>query len=389
MRVCRPHVESRPEQIVRRFQRLLGLLLISFACSGCLFGRILYYNKPTLRSASVFASRSVRASSAPLPLARSDREAQFPLAGTEHAAAGSLEALLESHETRAFLAIHRDQLVYERYFHGVSATTQLPGFSMSKTFAATLVGRALSQGLLDSLDRSVTDYIPELASEPGYRGVTLDQLLRMTSGIDFNEESVAGAAFYYSTDLRSHMYSYDVKWRPGSHYLYGSVNIQLLWDVLRRRLGGETVTHYFERELWRPLGAEQPASWSLDSESKGIEKFFGGFNATARDQARLGLLFLNGGSINGRQILPRAWVDRALTPDPIAGWLHTTDGWVRRGAYQWFLTRDGRGYFAKGYNGQYVFVVPARHAVFVRFGEGYADLDWPALFLRLADTFHD
>ncbi len=376
-------------QVGSEYWRLPSLLLLAFASSNCLFTRIVYYNKPTLAVVRDFDNRSVRPSSEPLPFVRSNPEARFPLNSAEQAAYGSLEALLAGHETRAFVVIHQDQLVYERYFGGVSSNTLLPGFSMSKTFAAVLVGRALSQGLLDSLNRPVTDYIPELASEPGYRAVTLEQLLRMTSGIDFDEESLAGAKFYYSTDLRSHMYSYDVKWRPGSHYLYGSVNIQLLWDVLHRRLGGETVAHYFEREIWRPLGAEQPACWSLDSESSGIEKFFGGFNATARDQARLGLLFLNGGSINGREILPRAWVEHALMPDPIAGWVHTTDGWVRRGMYQWFWTRDGRAYFAKGYNGQYVFVVPARHAVFVRFGEGYADLDWPALFLRLADTFQD
>jgi CubicO group peptidase (beta-lactamase class C family) len=380
-------VEPRPAQYLSRYRQLIGLLLLTFACSDCLFARIVYYNKPTLGIVDDFDERTVRASSAPLPIPRSDREAQFPLTATEHDAFGSLEALLSNHATRAFLVIHRDQLVYERYFDGVSANTLLPGFSMSKTFAAALVGRALSQGVLDSLDRPVTDYIPELARQPSYREVTLDRLLRMTSGIDFDEESLAGAKLYYSTDLRDQMYSYDVKWRPGSHYLYGSVNIQLLWDVLHRSLGGETVAHYFERALWQPLGAERPASWSLDSESSGIEKFFGGFNATARDQARLGLLFLHGGSLSGREILPRAWVQRALTPDPIAGWVHTTDGWVRRSAYQWFLTRDGRGYFAKGYNGQYVFVVPARNAVFVRFGEGYADLDWPALFLRLADSF--
>jgi len=376
-------------QYLRRVRRLFGLLVVAWACSGCLPARIIYFNRPTLASINNFDARSVRPSSAPQPLPRSDREVRFRLEGTDHAEFESLEALLAQSKTRAFLVIHEDQLVYERYFAGVSAGTLLPGFSMSKTYAAALIGRALNQGLLSSLERSLTDYIPELASHPGYREVTLDQLLRMTSGIDFNEESIAGAKLYYSTDLRDQMYSYDVKWRPGSHYLYGSVNIQLLWDVLHRSLGGETVAHYFQRALWQPLGADQPASWSLDSDSSGIEKFFGGFNATARDHARLGQLFLHRGSLNGEQILPRAWVERALTPDPIAGWVHTTDGWVRRGAYQWFLTRDGRGYFAKGYNGQYVFVVPALHAVFVRFGEGYADVDWPALFLRLADTFRD
>ena len=388
MRVCPGSMQSRPIHGASRAGWLALLIGVALACNSCLFARMVYYNKPSLTIVRDFDNRSVRPSSAPLPLAHSEEEAQFPLTSTERAKYGSLEALLGAHETRAFLAIVEDKLVYERYFGGVSCHTLLPGFSMSKTFAAALIGRAVSQGLLESLDRPVTEYIPELALEPGYRAVTLEQLLRMTSGIDFNEESLAGAKFYYSTDLRDQMYSYDVERPPGSHYLYGSVNIQLLWDVLHRRLSGETVAHYFERAIWQPLGAEQPASWSLDSESSGIEKFFGGFNATARDQARLGLLFLHGGSLNGREILPRTWVERALTPDPVAGWVHTSDGWVRRAMYQWFLTRDGRAYFAKGYHGQYVFVVPARHALFVRFGEGYGGLDWPALFLRLADSFH-
>jgi CubicO group peptidase (beta-lactamase class C family) len=88
----------------------------------------------------------------------------------------------------------------------------------------------------------------------------------------------------------------------------------------------------------------------------------------------------------GRRFLPASWIEQSLSRDPIAGLVHTTDGWVSRGKYQWFLTRDGRAYFAKGYEGQYVFVVPSRHTVIVRFGEGYGTTDWPALFLRLADS---
>jgi len=181
------------------------------------------------------------------------------------------------------------------------------------------------------------------------------------------------------------MYEYDVDFRPGTHYLYGSINVQLLWDVLHRRLGGETVSRYFETEVWGPLGAVDDASWSLDSGASGIEKFFGGFNATARDHARLGLLFLHDGAVNGHRLLPREWITRSLTPDPVSGLIHTTDGWVRHGEYQWYLTTDGHAYFAKGYRGQYVFVVPANRAVFVRFGEGYGDVDWPSLFQRLAE----
>ncbi len=374
---------------VSHLRRLAGLLCVALGCNACLAARIVYFNTPSLAVANHFDNRTLRASSAPVPLAAAARETAFALSAKEQARYGSLEALLEAQDTRAFLVIHDDQVVYERYFHGVSARSALPGFSMSKTFAAALVGRAVADHLLPSLDQSVAEAIPELAQKEGYRAITLEELLRMTSGIDFDEESLAGAKLYYTTDLRDLMYSYDTKWPAGQHYLYGSVNIELLWDVIHRRLGGETVAHYFERQLWEPLGAERGAFWSLDSQEHGVEKFFGGFNATARDQARLGLLFLHGGTLNGREILPRAWVERALSVDPVAGWVHTTDGWVHRAKYQWFITGDGRGYFAKGYHGQYIFVVPDRHAVFVRFGEGYGELDWTAFFLRLADNFRD
>jgi CubicO group peptidase (beta-lactamase class C family) len=368
-----------------RFRRVVTLAL-GLSCVGCVYGRIAYYNAPSVSNPGPFERRVISASARPAPLPKPLREAPFRLIGSERGRYRSFGELLEAQRTRAFLVIHDDRIVYERYFHGVSATSELSGFSMSKTVAAVVIGRALSQGLLPSLDEPVTTYIPELRGKHGYGEVTLERLLRMTSGIDFDEESMASAKLYYTTHLRQMLYSYDVKWPPGERYLYGSINIQLLWDVLQRRLGRESVSHYVEQQVWGPLGAEAPASYFLDSAASGVEKFFGGFNATARDYARFGLLFLHGGMLNGRQVLPHAWIEQALMQDPIAGLVHTSDGWVWRGMYQWFITRDRRAYFAKGYNGQYVFVVPERRAVFVRFGEGYGNLDWPALFLRLADA---
>jgi CubicO group peptidase (beta-lactamase class C family) len=181
------------------------------------------------------------------------------------------------------------------------------------------------------------------------------------------------------------MYLYDVKWKPGTHYVYGSVNIQLLWDALQHRIGDRTVAKYFEDRVWAPLGAESAATWSLDSSEGGVEKLFGGFNATLRDHARIGALFLHGGVFDGKTIVSHEWVTESLTPDPVPGIVESSDGWVQRGKYQWFLTLDHRAVFAKGYHGQYIFLVPERNMVFLRFGEGYADVDWPALFLRLSE----
>jgi CubicO group peptidase (beta-lactamase class C family) len=355
---------------------------------GCLYSRILYHNVPDLSAAGYFDARRIEAASHPVPLRHATSAFFFRAGSREERKHRTFDELLEANGTRAFLVLRDDVVIYERYFGGVTATSLLPGFSMTKTFAAVLVGCAVDDGLFTSVDDRVSQYVPELGAKSGYRDITLEHLLRMTSGIDFEDESVSGALFYYSKDLRSRMYSYDVRWAPGSHYLYGSVDIQILWDALQRRLNGRgrTVSRYFQERVWSRLGAVDDASWALDSAENGVEKFFGGLSATARDHARLGLLFLHGGTINGDRILPAAWVAAALEPDPIAGALQTSDGWVRRGMYQWYLTHDGRAYFAKGLRGQYVFVVPEKNLVFVRFAEGYGDLNWPALMMRIADA---
>lgn len=358
---------------------------VALACSSCLYSRIMYFGQPSLSSPTYFARRVVRATS-PVPLRASEPEATIAVTQSKHSSYRSFDELLEQNHTRAFLVVHDDVVVYERYFGGVSRTTQLPSYSMSKTFAAVLVACALEDHVLGSLDDRLVSYVPELAAKPGYGDITLEHLLRMTAGIDFVEDSYAGGAFYYTTDLRARMYAYDVKWPPGSHYLYGSIGMQLLWDAMSRRLGGKSVAQYFEERVWSRVGAEHAAAWSLDSASSGIEKLFGGFSATTRDHARVGLLFLHGGTMEGHAVVTPDWVRESLALDPIAGVVQTTDGNVWRGKYQWFWSLDGRSYFAKGYRGQYVFVIPDKRTVFVRFGDEYGDVDWPALFERIADT---
>src|SRR3954454_19533412 len=123
-----------------RVLRVLAFALLGLGCEGCLYGRIVYYNFPTLAAPSYFDRRTILASPTPRPLARSPREATMPLSVEEQRDHRSFEELLEDQKTRAFLVVHDDVIVYERYFHGVSATTELPAFSMTKTISAALVG---------------------------------------------------------------------------------------------------------------------------------------------------------------------------------------------------------------------------------------------------------
>jgi CubicO group peptidase (beta-lactamase class C family) len=361
-------------------------LLVSLTCTSCVFVRIFYFNIPTLSAPHYFEERLVRASSHPIPFERRREQVAFAMRQSRDESFETFEALLAENKTRAFVVLQHDVIAYERYFGDVTAETRLPAFSMSKTFGAVLVGAAVRDGLIDSVQQHLVEFVPALSARPGYRGITLEHLLRMTSGIDFDEESVAGAMLYYTTDLRSLTHTFDVRTLPGQHYQYGSLSAQLLWEVLESRLGDRTVARYFEDRLWEPLGAEHPAAWSLDSAERGVEKFSSGLSATARDYARLGVLFQHGGRVGDRPVISEQWVIDSLVQDEVAGIVRTTDGWVRRGRYEWFWTLDGRSYFAKGYNGQYVFVDRDRDVVVVRFGEGYGKVDWTVLFRQIADS---
>jgi len=366
---------------------LAAVALSGLANGGCIYSRIIFHNIPRLSDAHYFDQRVVHASPSPEPLPSAAHEAEFLLTPTERRKYASFDEMLEASDTRAFVAVRDGRIVYERYFGGFDANTLVADFSISKTFAALLVGCAVADHVLGPVDRTLVSYVPELARHPGYSAITIDELLRMTSGIDYVEESYGGAELYYSRHLPQHVYKYGIKWKPGSHYEYGSITTQILQDVLHRNLPpGQTVSQYFEQRIWQPLGSTHDATWSLDSDWSGVEKFAAGFNATARDHARLGLLFLNDGRVGEKQVVPRDWVADSLEHDPVPGLVHTTDGWVQRGKYQWFLTEDGSAYFAKGYDGQYVFVIPSARMVFVRFGKGYGDVDWVALFMRLASV---
>ncbi len=366
---------------------LTGLtFLASLPCASCVFARIFYFNVPTLSAPHYFSERLVRPSSHPLPFDRQREPAAFAVRQSRNESFATFEDLLAENETRAFLVLHHDVIAYEHYFAGVTAETRLPAFSMSKTFGAVLIGAALRDGLIDSVQQHLVEFVPALSARPGYRGITLEHLLRMTSGIDFDEESTSGAMLYYTTDLRSLTHTYEVRTLPGERYAYGSVSAQLLWEVLESRLDGRSVTAYFQQRLWEPLGAERPAAWSLDSAASGVEKFSSGLSATMRDYARLGVLFQHGGRVGDRPVISQQWVEDSLALDEVAGVVHTTDGSVRRGRYEWFWTLDGASYFAKGYNGQYIFVDRDRDVVVVRFGEGYGEVDWTVLFRQIAES---
>jgi CubicO group peptidase (beta-lactamase class C family) len=304
---------------------------------------------------------------------------------------GSVEELLGDTDTLAFLVVHHDKLVAERYFGQAQRDTRETSFSVAKSFLSTLVGIAIDEGAIHSVTDPVTDYVPELAKRDGrFDQITLRDLLTMSSGIRYEEQSLPlpwgdDVNTYYGTDLRDlAMDGTQIEKPPGQEWHYDNYNPLLLGLVLERATG-MSVSEYMAMRLWQPLGAELDATWSLDSDADGFEKMESGLNAAPVDYARFGELFLHGGRWNGTQIVSRGWVREATAAD-------TSTDPAAHYQYFWWIdtTRPGR-FYALGNLGQYIYVAPDADTVIVRFGSdwGVSNGTWLETFRGIADQLAD
>ena len=258
---------------------------------------------------------------------------------------------------------------------------------MAKSVIGMLIGCAIEDGFIRDVQQSVTDFVPGMAAK-GWDKVSLEHVLQMTSGMDFNESYVnpfgTAARFYYGRRLEKNTMALGLARSPGTEFRYMSGNSQLLGLILERALRAKgdqrTVTQYLNDKLWQPLGMEFNASWSIDRKENGIEKTFCCLNAPARDFAKLGSLYLHKGNWNGRQLVPQEWVEHSTRID-------TTNGSAARYQYQFWLPSDQGDYMMQGILGQFVYVDPARELVMVRLGTRHGDVPWPRVFTSLARNY--
>jgi CubicO group peptidase (beta-lactamase class C family) len=294
------------------------------------------------------------------------------------------ERFLEVNDTVAFLVIKDDTLLYERYFNGYDHNSIVTSFSVAKSFVSALVGIAISEGYIHSLEDPITRYVPELLDkDPRYANIKLRHLLTMSSGLRYEENrspSSDGAITYYAPDLRLAAISSPIIDRPGWAFHYNNYN-PLLVGLALERSTGQPVAKYLEEKIWMPIGMEAPGSWSLDSERSGFEKMESGINGRAIDFAKFGRLYLNRGNWNGVQLIPADWVDESTRRD-------TTTDPAENYQYFWWLNcqvPDEHHFFAAGKYGQYIYIVPAQNLILVRFGKADPYGWWEELFANLAN----
>ena len=303
---------------------------------------------------------------------------------------GGFENYLDSSGTTAFLVIHDDKLLYEKYFNGYDERSLNTSFSMAKSFASALVGIAIDEGYIKSADEPITNYIPQLLEkDKRFKSITIRNLLTMSSGIKYEEgatlpwsEEADDTKTYYSTDLRElALENCRIKGKPGEYFEYNNYN-PLLVGMILERATGMPVSRYMQEKMWKPLGMEADGSWSLDSTQSGFEKMESGVNARARDFARFGMLFAKEGNWRSKQLVSRKWVEESTRPDA------STDPSQDYQYFWWINTPQGKDHFsAQGNYGQYIYVAPEKDLVIIRLGKeegekGYGY--WTSLFDELS-----
>ncbi len=277
---------------------------------------------------------------------------------------------INKNQTTAFLVVQNGKLLYEKYWEGFDQDSYCNSFSVSKSIVSLLIGIALKEQKIKSIEDKVATYLPQWKENNENPQLTIKHLLTMSSGLDWNENMTPFSDLskaYYGENLEKPTYNQDFEQEPGFLFEYKSGNTQLLAFILEE-ISGKTLSEYASEKLWKPIGAKNDALWSLDKKD-GHEKAFCCFNSNARDFARIGQLVLNKGKWKKKQIVDKTFLKESLTP---ANFLSSTKGSVVDfyGYHWWMMNYKNRPVkYARGVKGQYIFIIPDLNAVVVRLGK--------------------
>ncbi len=347
-----------------------------------------------------------------MPIARAPEASPLPLAEgarvqLPHFQGEPFDAVMARTGTVAIVVVKNGKVLLERYYNGYQRESMVGSFSVAKSLVSALVGIAVDDGQIASIDDQITRYMPELAhSDRRFAKVTIRNLLEMRSGIRFvdGEGSPWGdaARFYLTSDLTTKIHALTIERAPDEQYHYSSGDTQLLGAIVQRATG-KPLPRYLQEKIWQPMGAAYDASWSMDSIEHKQPKAFCCINARALDLARFGQLYLNHGQLNGHQIVPAEWIRQSTHVREHAG-ATAASRWnleaphSRNAAYytwQWRLApvpdgaselgvKPGRDFYAEGHRGQFIYVAPAENMVIVRLGQRYGHAWWPGVLAQIA-----
>lgn len=287
--------------------------------------------------------------------------------------------------TDGFIVLKDGELVFERYYNGMTPDTRHLLMSVSKSVTGMLAGVLVNDGRLDPTAQ-VVDYIPELQAAPGFREASVRQVLDMTTSIIFKEDYADPDAEVVAHEASSawrgasapfasegvYAFAKTIEKEPsrphGQQFHYASINTDVLGWLIERA-SGQRFADFFSDAIWSKLGADHDGQITVDY--KGSAAANGGFVLTLRDLARFAQMVLDDGYYNGQQIVSSGWIDDTRFNGDNSAWQPTSyseiwaDGFYRN---QWYATRDDHGsFFAVGVNGQHIWINPTTRTAIVKF----------------------
>ena len=324
----------------------------------------------------IFPTREIKASKNPKPIKRNIKTLPetFFFEGEEK----NLQECLDYFWSDGMIVLHKNEMVYENYWLGNNENKRHISWSVAKSFISALVGIAYEEGLIDSLDDPVTKYLDDF-KETGYDGVTIKDILQMSSGVLFNEDYADydsdinrfGRAVATGTSMRDFSKTLTREREPGTYMHYVSINTQVLGFLLQE-VTNKSISQYLYNKIWNPLGMEDSAYFILDDVKD--EFALGGLNATLRDYAKFGLLYLQNGRWNDNQIISKQWIEDSHSTDGIhlvPGERETSSNPWGYG-YQWWVPGfPDTDYTASGVYNQYIYIDPLSEIVIAKTSSNY------------------
>jgi CubicO group peptidase (beta-lactamase class C family) len=306
-----------------------------------------------------------------------------------------LDSFLSDSGTTGLLVIKDGFIKFEEYYQGHSAEQQHISFSVAKSFVSALIGIAIDEGHISSIEEPVTVYVPELKGS-GYDGVRIKDILQMSSGVKFNEDygdfdsdiNRFSRAIAFGSSLDDFTASLKRHREPGTYHHYVSIDTQVL-GMLLTRTTKRTLSEYLNENIWQPIGMEHQARWLKDD--LGMELALGGLNVSLRDYAKFAWLYLNMGKWGDEQIVPEQWIRDSITPDAphlMPGVNNPASSSSYGYGYQWWLPLGGEDEFvAQGIYNQYLYIDPDQNLVIVKTSANHLYTDssyhWPQKHLAM------
>jgi len=360
---------------------ILGLLVIVLLFNRCKIARLqfamnMFSGKEQVeRFRSIedyFPTREIMPSSNPVEIPQTNSinlPETYMFSGKLH----KTQDLIKETDITGLMVIKNDTILFENYYQENSATDHTIGWSVTKSFVSALVGIAIDEGHINGINDSVYQYLPELKGS-AYENVSIKNLLQMSSGVSWNEDysdsnsdiNRFGRTLALGRSFTSFVKTLKLDKPQGTFNRYNSSDTQVLGMIISRATG-TTVSNYLEKKIWHPLGMQRKGLWVIDNQ--GNEFAAAGLSASLVDYAKFGLLFLHEGKFNNKQLIPKDWISKSITPDaphllPRSNENSNNDFGY---GFQWWVFDGNEGeYAAMGIYNQLIYINPKHNIVIVK-----------------------